>query len=150
MPPAIRVLRPKMIGRSSLRTEPFYTVASVELGNTTTKCILVTTNLRTAEIFEIDKEVRFTREVRPPKPDEEVFGSTVFGIDLTKESVIELVSETLQTVLKRSKLDVDNDLHFVVRSTGVTAGFASPADVGTIVKALAEGCLSAGIPPRSL
>ncbi|MHA2022877.1 MAG: DUF2114 family protein, partial [Candidatus Thorarchaeota archaeon] len=28
---------------------PFYTVASVELGNTTTKAIIVTTNLKTAE-----------------------------------------------------------------------------------------------------
>ncbi|MCK5303597.1 MAG: DUF2114 family protein, partial [Candidatus Thorarchaeota archaeon] len=78
---------------------PFYTVASVELGNTTTKCILVSTNLKTAEIFEIEKEVRLTREVRPPRTDETVFGSTLVGIDLTREAVSEMITDVLTTVL---------------------------------------------------
>lgn len=128
----------------------FYTVASVELGNTTTKAILVTTNLKTAEIFEIEKEVRMTRDVRPPHTNEEIFGETVFGVALTQESVTEMVSSILSSVLIKSKVDIEKDLHFVVRSTGVTAGFASPEEVGSIVKALAEGCLRAGIPPRKM
>jgi putative methanogenesis marker protein 14 len=129
---------------------PFYTVASVELGNTTTKCIIVTTNLETAEIFEIEKEVRMTRDVRPPLKSEEVFGRTLTGVDLTKESVTELVSDILRTALTRARLDIEKDLHFVVRSTGVTAGFADPEEVGAIVKALAEGCLHAGVAPRKI
>lgn len=145
-----RVLRPKSIGLSSLRIGPFYTVASVELGNTTTKAIIVTTNLKTAEIFEIEKEVRMTRDVRPPKAGEEIFGETVFGVALTKESVAEMISSILTSVLSKSNLSIDRDLHFVVRSTGVTAGFASPEEVGSIVKALADGCLQAGIPPRKM
>ncbi|MGY5860317.1 MAG: methanogenesis marker 14 protein [Candidatus Thorarchaeota archaeon] len=145
-----RVLRPKSIGISSLRMGPFYTVASVELGNTTTKAIIVTTNLKTAEIFEIEKEVRMTRDVRPPKAGEEIFGETVFGVPLTKESVTEMISSILTSVLLKSKLDIERDLHFVVRSTGVTAGFASPEEVGSIVKALADGCLQAGVPPRKM
>ena len=128
----------------------FFTVASVELGNTTTKAILVTTNLKTAEIFEIEKEVRMTRDVRPPHASEEIFGETVFGVPLTKESVSEMVSDILTSVLKKSNLSVEKDLHFVVRSTGVTAGFAKPQEVGAIVKALADGCLGAGIPPRKM
>lgn len=145
-----RVVKPRSIGVSSLRKGPFYTVASVEFGNTTTKCVLVTTNLKTAEIYEIEKEVRMTRDVRPPRSDETVFGSTVFGVDLTRESVSELVSDILTTTLERARLDINRDLHFVVRSTGVTASFASPAEVGTIVQALADGCLNAGIPPRKM
>ncbi|MHA2220986.1 MAG: methanogenesis marker 14 protein [Candidatus Thorarchaeota archaeon] len=145
-----RIVRPRSIGVSSIRKGPFYTVASVELGNTTTKCILVTTNLETAEIYEIEKEVRMTRDVRPPKKKEDIFGSTVFGVDLTRESVSELVSDILTTTIERSRIDIERDLHFVVRSTGVTASFASPAEVGTIVQALAEGCLNAGIPPRKM
>ena len=145
-----RVVKPRSIGVSSLRKGPFYTVASVELGNTTTKCVLVTTNLKTAEIYEIEKEVRMTRDVRPPRKDETVFGSTVFGVDLTRESVSELVSDILTTTITKARLDIERDLHFVVRSTGVTASFASPAEVGTLVQALADGCLSAGIPPRKM
>lgn len=145
-----RVLKPKSIGIASLRMGPFYTVASVELGNTTTKAILVTTNLKTAEIYEIEKEIRMTRDVRPPHSNEEVFGETVFGVPLTQDSVAEMVSSILSSVLLKSKVDIEKDLHFVVRSTGVTAGFASPEEVGSIVKALADGCLQAGIPPRKM
>ncbi|MHA2351569.1 MAG: methanogenesis marker 14 protein [Candidatus Thorarchaeota archaeon] len=144
------IVKPRSIGVSSLRRGPFYTVASVELGNTTTKCILVTTNLQTAEIYEIEKEVRLTRDVSPPGPKEAVFGSTIFGVDLTRESVSEMITEILTTALKRARLDIERDLHFVVRSTGVTAGFATPAEVGVIVQALADGCLNAGVPPRKM
>ncbi|MGY5872170.1 MAG: methanogenesis marker 14 protein [Candidatus Thorarchaeota archaeon] len=145
-----RVLKPKSIGISSLRMGTFYTVASVELGNTTTKAIIVSTNLKTAEIFEIEKEVRMTRDVRSPNVGEEIFGETVFGVRLTKESVAEMISSILTSVLSKSNLDIERDLHFVVRSTGVTAGFASPEEVGSIVKALADGCLQAGVPPRKM
>jgi len=145
-----RVLRPKAIGLSSLRMGHFFTVASVELGNTTTKCILVTTNLESAEIFEIEKEVRMTRDVRPPRSDETVFGETVFGVPLTRDSVAELVSSVLISVTSRAGIDIERDLHFVVRSTGVTASFASPSEVGTIVQALADGCINTGIPPRKM
>ncbi|MDH4213205.1 MAG: methanogenesis marker 14 protein [Candidatus Thorarchaeota archaeon] len=145
-----RVLRPRAIGLSSLRMGHYFTVASVELGNTTTKCILVTTNLETAEIFEIEKEVRMTRDVRLPRSDETVFGETVFGVPLTRDSVSELVSSVLISVTSRAGIDIERDLHFVVRSTGVTASFASPSEVGTIVQALADGCINAGIPPRKM
>ncbi len=145
-----RVLRPKAIGLSSLRIGPFFTVASVELGNTTTKCILVTTNLKSGEIFEIEKEVRMTRDVRPPRSDEIIFGETVFGVPLTRDSVAEMVSSVLTSVTSRSGIDIHRDLHFVVRSTGVTASFASPSEVGAIVQALADGCINAGIPPRKM
>lgn len=128
----------------------FYTVASVELGNTTTKCILMTTNLQTAEIFQIDKEIRLTRDVRPPKKGETTFGYTLSGTALTQQSVGELVADVLTTALNRSRVDIERDLQFVVRSTGVTAGFASPEEVGKMVKALAEGCLLAGVPPRKM
>ncbi|MHA2354399.1 MAG: methanogenesis marker 14 protein [Candidatus Thorarchaeota archaeon] len=144
------MVHPRGIGPSSLRMGPYYTVASVELGNTTTKCIIVTTNLETAEIFEVDKEVRMTRDVRPPIDGEAVFGRTLVGIELTHESVMGLVSDILKTVLTRARLDIEDDLHFVVRSTGVTAGFAKPDEVGAIVKALAEGCLHAGVAPRKM
>jgi putative methanogenesis marker protein 14 len=135
---------------SSVRMGPFFTVASVELGNTTTKCILVTTNLKTAEIFEIGKEVRMTRDVRPPQQTEEVFGKTLVGVELTRESVTELIADIIKSTLSHSRVDIEKDLHFVVRSTGVTASFAKPAEIDSMVKALADGCLKAGIVPRKM
>ena len=52
--------------------------------------------------------------------------------------------------LKKAHVDKDNDLDFVVRSTGVTAGFATAEEAGQLVIALADGCLDAGIPPRKM
>lgn len=145
----VRVIKPRQIGVTSIRMGPFYTVASVELGNTTTKCILMSTNLKTGELFQIAKEVRLTRDVRPPRPDEEVFGATIVGVDLTHDSVTEYIADILKRVLKKARITLD-DLHFVVRSTGVTAGFHHPDEVGAIVKALADGCLAAGVPTKKM
>lgn len=134
----------------SMKPDVYYVVASVELGNTTTKCILTATNLNTSRSYLLDKTVKMTRDIRAPKKGEEVFGSTVWGVELTKESVAEMVKDTILESLKRSKVDIEKDLDFVVRSTGVTAGFASPQEVGQLIIALANGCLDAGIPPRKM
>lgn len=138
--------------KPGVRAEPdtYYVVASVELGNTTTKCILTATNLNTSKSYLIDKTVKMTRDIRKPKPDEEVFGSTVWGIELSKESVSDLVRDTVLESLKKAHVDKDKDLDFLVRSTGVTAGFASTEEVGKLVLALADGCLAADIPPSKM
>lgn len=135
---------------TSLRPDVYYIVASVELGNTTTKCILTATNLNTSRTYLLDKTVKMTRDIRPPRKGERVFGETVWHVELTKESVSEMVRDTILESIKRSKIDLEKDLDFVVRSTGVTAGFASPEEVGELIIALADGCLDAGIPPRKM
>lgn len=134
----------------SMTPDVYYIVASVELGNTTTKCILTATNLRDSHTYLLDKTVKMTRDIRPPKEGEKVFGETVWEVELTKESVAEMVKNTILESVKRAKIDIDEDLDFVVRSTGVTAGFASPDEVGDLIIALANGCLDAGIPPRKM
>lgn len=134
----------------SMTPDVYYIVASVELGNTTTKCILTATNLRDSHTYIINKTVKMTRDIRPPKEGEKVFGETVWEVELTKESVAEMVKNTILESIKKAKLDINEDLDFVVRSTGVTAGFASPEEVGELIIALANGCLDAGIPPRKM
>lgn len=132
------------------KPDVYYVTASVELGNTTTKCVVMATNLNTSECYLLNKTVKMTRDIRPPKPNEEVFGKTVWGIELTKEAVAEMVKDTLLEALKKSNVDKEKDLDFVVRSTGVTAGFATAEEAGKLVIALADGCLDADIPPRKM
>lgn len=134
----------------NMRPDVYYIVASVELGNTTTKCIITATNLNTSHSYILNKTVNMTRDIRAPKPGEEVFGQTVWGIELTQESVAELIRDTILESVNEAELDIDEDLNFVVRSTGVTAGFASTKDVGKLIIALANGCLDAGIPPKKM
>ena len=46
-----------------------------------------------------------TRDIRPPKPDEEVFGKTVWGIELSKEAVTELIRDTVLESLRKCQVD---------------------------------------------
>ena len=48
-----------------MRPDVYYIVASVELGNTTTKCILTATNFNTSRSYLLDKTVKMTRDIRP-------------------------------------------------------------------------------------
>ncbi|WP_409200509.1 methanogenesis marker 14 protein [Methanobrevibacter sp. DSM 116169] len=128
----------------------FYVTASVELGNTTTKCVLIATNLNNSESYLLDKTVRMTRDIRKPKKNEKVFGKTVWGIELSKEAVSEMIKETVLKSLKKANIDKIDDLDFVVRSTGVTAGFSTAEEAGQLIIALADGCLDADIPPRKM
>jgi putative methanogenesis marker protein 14 len=98
----------------------------------------------------LNKTVKMTRDVRKPKPNERIFGSTLSGVSLTKESIAELVRDTLIEAHDAVNLDITTDLDFAVRSTGVVAGFSSPHEVGEFIKALADGCLLAGIPPKKM
>lgn len=129
---------------------PYFIVASVEVGNTTTKCILMAVNMETGKSSLVNKTVKMTRDVRPPKEGEEVFGHTLNSVPLTRESVAELVRDTLLEAHRAMNLDIKKDLNFVVRSTGVVAGFKSAEEVGNIIKALANGCLLAGVPPKAM
>ncbi|TGC09722.1 methanogenesis marker 14 protein [Methanolobus halotolerans] len=134
-----------------LKSKPYFIVASVEVGNTTTKCILTATNLEDGKTRLVTKIVSMTRDVRSPKEEEEeVFGRTLNGVELTRQSVAELVRDTLVSAVKKAKLDIREDIHFVVRSTGVVAGFDTPDEVGEFIKALADGCLLAGVPPNRM
>lgn len=132
------------------KSNPYFIVASVEMGNTTTKCILTGTNLETGKSYVIHKTVSMSRDVRKPRNGEEVFGATLDGTELTRESVTELVRDTLIKCHKDADLSIKDELDFVVRSTGVVAAMDSPDQVGEFVKALANGCLLAGVPPKKM
>ncbi|HOX36020.1 MAG TPA: methanogenesis marker 14 protein [Methanoregulaceae archaeon] len=132
------------------KNKPYFIVASVEMGNTTTKCILTGVNLETGMSYVINKTVSMSRDIRPPKPGETIFGATLDGTELTREAVTELVRDTLLRCHRDAHLDILKELDFVVRSTGVVAEMESPDQVGDFVISLANGCLIAGVPPRKM
>lgn len=146
--PKPRIAQSPPFNYLELKSKPYYIVASVEVGNTTTKSILTATDMNTGKTYIANKTVKMTRDVRQPKADEEIFASTINGTSLTNESVAELVRDTLIESHERARLNIRTDLHFVVRSTGVVAELDSPDQVGAFIQALAQGCLLAGVPPR--
>lgn len=140
------------LGKSSIEDiykVPLFVVASVELGNTTTKCILTATDLKIGKTYLVKKTVRLTKEARDPKAGEEVFGKTLWGKLLSEESIAEFIADIITETVISAGLKID-DIHFVVRSTGVTSGFSTPEEVGRMIKALAKGCLMAKIHPSRM
>ena len=149
-PPPPRVMSGPGQQKYEYNTVPYFIVASVEMGNTTTKCILAGVNLETGRSYIINKTVCMSRDVRPPHPGETVFGKTLDGTELTRESVTELVRDNIITCHKEAGLEIKKDLDFVVRSTGVVAAMDSPDQVGDFIIALANGCLDASVPPGKM
>lgn len=145
-----RITESPQVRLIDLKSKPFFIVASVEVGNTTTKCILTATNMDTGMTHISNKVVRMTRDVNPPKYGEVPFGKTLAGVELTRKAIAELVCATLTESMENANLEIKTDLNFVVRSTGVVAGFDSPDEVGEFIKALADGCLMAGVQPKNM
>jgi len=128
-------------------TESSFVVASVEAGNTTTKCIITATDMKTGKTEIIGKCVRLTKDVRKPTENEEIFGKTISGTPLTRNALAELVKETVTQTLLENNLTIE-EIHFVVRSAGITADTGTQLEM--IILALADGCLNAGFPPRKM
>lgn len=146
--PRPRIAESPKVDYLELKCEPYYIVASVEVGNTTTKSILTATNMISGKTYIVNKTIKMTRDVRQPRPGEEIFARTINGTPLTKDSIAELVRDTLIESHEKARLDMKTDLNFVVRSTGVVAELDSPEQIGVFIQALAQGCLMAGVPPR--
>ncbi len=127
----------------------YYIVASVEVGNTTTKCIITATDLDIGKTYLVSKTVNMTRDVRRPRPGEKIFGETIWGVQLTEESIAELVADSIVSACLEAGIGV-RDLDFVVRSTGVVAHFENPDEIGFFIKALAKGALLAGVPSSKM
>lgn len=127
------------------REKSYFIVLSVDVGNTTTDCIILGTNLETGITYMINNATRMTRDIRSPKEGEEIFGQTLEGMVVSQCAVIEFVRDIILDCAKTANIDLKKDLDFVVYCTGLVASWESPEDVSTYIGSLAKGCLEAGI-----
>ena len=79
------------------------------MGNTTTKCILTATDMDSGRTYIVDKTVKMTRDVRQPRSGEEIFARTLNGTPLTRDSIAELVRDTMVESHDRARLDIKTD-----------------------------------------
>lgn len=128
----------------SSMTKQYFTVLSVELGNTTIKSIITASNVKNNKSFQLVKLVKLTRDIRKPLDGERVFGHTIWNKDLSKEAIIDAIRDLILESLSKVNMSVD-ELDFVVRSTGVVAVLSSDDELNYIIQALSTACLEAGI-----
>ena len=133
----------------SIIKQQFFTVLSVELGNTTIKSIITTTNVKNNKSFQLVKLVDLTRNIREPIDGEKVFGHTIWGKNLSQDAIKDAICNLIQKSLDEVDLTVD-DLDFVVRSTGVVAVLSSDDELNYIIQALSSACLDVGIKPSQM
>jgi hypothetical protein len=88
------------------RQRPYYIVLSMDLGNTVSDCIIIGTNLETGITYTINSTVRMTRDIRPPKEGEQLFGRTVDGIVVSQNAVVEFVRDTVRQCIREANIDV--------------------------------------------
>jgi hypothetical protein len=129
--------------------DQFFTVLSVELGNTTLKSIITTSNVKNNKSFQLVKLVKLTRDIRNPYDGETVFGHTIWNKSLSKEAIVEAIRDLILESLSEVEMTVD-ELDFVVRSTGVVAVLSSDEELNYIIQALSSACLSAGVKPSQM
>lgn len=79
--PKIAYAKSQSVDLIELKRNPYYIVASVELGNTTTKSIITATNMDTGKTYIVSKHVKMTRDVRKPKKGEEVLERHYGGLN---------------------------------------------------------------------
>ena len=128
------------------RHRPYYVVLSVDVANTVTDCIIIGTNLETGMTYTIHQTSRMTRDIRPPKEGERLFGQTFDGIIVSQNAVVEFVRDIIRQCVNESKIDLIKDIDFVVYCTGLVAQWESVDHVSTFMCSLAKGCIEAGIP----
>ncbi|WP_304125435.1 methanogenesis marker 14 protein [Methanosphaera cuniculi] len=127
----------------------FYTVLSVELGNTTIKAIIITTNLKTNKNYLINKKVQLTRNIQDAQDNDNIFGKTIWNKPLTYNAIVDTITTIIHECLDEVDMRID-DLDFVVRSTGIIALDTLSEHTGLIIKALSDGCINAGITPNMM
>ncbi|NYT06236.1 MAG: methanogenesis marker 14 protein, partial [Methanomicrobiales archaeon] len=132
------------------RVKPYFIVASVEMGNTTTKCVLTGTCMESGQTYILNKVVVNTREARQPRDGEETIATTLVGHPVSREAVAELARDVLERCHREAGLSVQEDLDFLVRSTGMNASWHSPREVAGFIGAIADGCLQAGVSARKM
>lgn len=128
------------------KEKPYHIVLSIDVGNTTTDCIITGTDLETGLIYMINRNVRLMREIPKPKPDEPIFGKTLDGILISKKAIEELISSIINETIKESKIDIQKELDFVVHTTGIVGEWESSCHVNEFLCSIAQGCMEAGIP----
>jgi len=128
------------------KEKPYHIVLSVDVANTVTDCIITGTNFETGVMYLINRNSQLMKDVRKPKPGEEIFGKTLDGIVISKAAIEEFVRDIIKKTVTECKLDLEKELDFVVHTTGIVSEWESTGHINNYLGSIAKGCIDAGIP----
>ncbi len=144
--PVPRIVRAGGLSVPEYREQAYHIVLSVDVGNTTSDCVITGTNLGTGLTYIIDKTVMMFREIRDPKPGESTYGENIDGITISSGAVQDFVAALIRKSVQASGIDLQKDLDLAVYSTGLVKNWEEGSQVNEYLGALAKGCVDAGIP----
>lgn len=144
--PVPKIIRPGGLSVPEYKEKTYHIVLSIDVGNTTTDCIITGTNLETGVTYLINRNVALMNTIPPAHPEDEIFGQTLDGILLSKKAVENLVKDIVTKTVSACRLDLHKELDFAVHSTGIVAEWESPDHISNYLGSITKGCLDAGIP----
>jgi putative methanogenesis marker protein 14 len=140
------IIAPGNVPEPEYKQKTYHIVLSIDVGNTTTDCIITGTNLETGITYLINRNVRLMKDIPKPESGEEIFGQTLDGHILSKKAVEALVKDIIYKTISECSLDLNKELDFAVHSTGIVAEWESPDHINNYLGSITKGCLDAGIP----
>lgn len=144
--PVPKIIRPGGLSIPEYKEKTYHIVLSIDVGNTTTDCIITGTNLETGVTYLINRNVRLMSNIPPPSHGEEIFGQTLDGLILSKNAVENLVKDIIYKTVKECSLDLHKELDYAVHSTGIVSEWESSEHINNYLSSITKGCLDAGIP----
>lgn len=144
--PVLMIIRQGGTSIPEYKEKTYHIVLSVDVGNTTTDCIITGTNLETGITYLINRNVRLMNTIARANQGEEIFGKTLDGILLSGKEVETLVREIIRKTVNGCNLDLHKELDYAVHTTGIVAEWESVDHINNYLSSITKGCLDAGIP----
>lgn len=118
-----------------------FNTLSIEVGNTTTKCLITTTNLDNGITNIICKNINKTNiDNCSLSSKNKIFGRTLIELKISEYYFSKFISNIIIETLKTSNINID-EIHFVARSTGI---LISKSCLDGIIRSMTNGCLDVG------
>ena len=144
--PVPMIIRPGGTSIPEYKEKTYHIVLSIDVGNTTTDCIITGTNLETGITYLVNRNVQLMKDIAADTYDDDIIATTLDGIKISQKATEILVKDIVFKTIQESKLDLHKELDFAVHSTGIVSEWKSTDHINSFLGSITKGCINAGIP----
>lgn len=113
------IIRPGGTSTPEYKEKTYHIVLSIDVGNTTTDCIITGTNLETGITYLVNRNVQLMKDMSGYTHEDEIIAKTLDGIEISQKATEILVKNLVYKTIQECNLDLQKELDFAVHSTGI-------------------------------
>ncbi len=144
--PVPMIIRPGGTSTPEYKEKTYHIVLSIDVGNTTTDCIITGTNLETGITYLVNRNVQLMKDMSGYTHEDEIIAKTLDGIEISQKATEILVKNLVYKTIQECNLDLQKELDFAVHSTGIVTEWKSTDHINNFLGSITKGCIDAGIP----